>query len=163
MEFKPDYLYMFTTLFYPQVSISFHISSVTPPHLPFGPSGVDLVNHAWQDLRSGVPSLPAGEEAGLRWPVASNSSHLTRGSNCGACYYITPRSTGRTTHIHLWHWGLEACGKPVGSLFKRIVVMLFSDFIWPKIHDCFPKNTKSFKLISQLSNWHLMLMKNLCK
>lgn len=34
-----------------------------------GPSGVELVNHAWQDLRSGVPlSLRGG--AGLRWPVA---------------------------------------------------------------------------------------------
>lgn len=59
-------------------------------------SGVELVNHAWQGLRSGVLVSPQGGG-----PVV-----WTWRSNCGTCSYITLCSTGRTI-IHLWHFSLN--------------------------------------------------------
>lgn len=59
-------------------------------------SGVELVKHAWQGLRSGVLVSPQGGG-----PVV-----WTWRSNCGTCSYITLCSTGRTI-IHLWHFSLN--------------------------------------------------------
>ena len=81
---------------------------------------VELVNHAWQDLRSGVPlCLWGGSRAEVT--CSPNRSLLTRGSNSGTCSNISLLSTGRTTHIHLYHLGLRAaCLKGLDSRWIRL-------------------------------------------
>ena len=55
------------------------------PDLFCSPPGVELVNGAWRNLRSGVPHTHCRREAALRWPVAWKRNRLTWGSNCDIC------------------------------------------------------------------------------
>ena len=109
-----------------------------PPPPPSSPSGVDSVNHAWQELRSGVPlSLWGGGEAEVTCSL--NKSLLTWRSNCGTCSYISLQSAGRTSCIHLWHLG------PQHSLSERIMQTLAIIFQRMAHFNCKKKKKKKKK------------------
>lgn len=91
-------------------------TSVSDPHC--SPSGVELVNHAWQDLRSGVPLSPRGGGR-AEATYSLNRSRLTRGSNRATCSYITFCSTGRKAHVRLWHPGLKVLDDYLQLIFNR--------------------------------------------